>query len=101
MRLFTGQKLFNEDVIILTETFLTEAVDVPNYYGVHAPAIQRERGRSSGGVSCLFKDTIGTVTKIHKEENLIILFMPQISIVGVYIATGFHRGHNGDNGKNH
>ena len=74
------------DVIIATETMITEKLDIPKYYSRHALATPKARGRPEGGVSCIYKNTIGKVEKIITEENLVILKTPKLTIIGIYIS---------------
>ena len=49
----------NHDIIVLTETFLTEYTAIPGYYATHSYAIQKQEGRPSVGVSCICNNKIG------------------------------------------
>ena len=73
------------DIIILTETFLTEPIVIERYYNVHALAKQKERGRPYGGVTCLYNHRIGKIKSIHTEENIIIISTAHLTIAGQYI----------------
>ena len=42
-------------------------------YCKHALATKKEKGRPEGGVTCMYKHTIGTVKKTHTEENMVII----------------------------
>jgi hypothetical protein len=37
--------LTSQDTLILTETFITEHIDLPGYYAAHSYAVQKQEGR--------------------------------------------------------
>lgn len=76
----------NQDVIIATETFLTEPFSIADYYTAHSYAKPKAVGRPEGGVSLIFKPTIGQLKEIVKEENLVIVKTTDLTIVGMYIT---------------
>jgi exonuclease III len=43
------------DVVILTETFLTEPRNIAGFYDFHCLAAQHQKGRPYGGISCFLK----------------------------------------------
>ena len=53
------------DVIIATETFLLEPVNIQGLYGAHTYATPTE-GRPEGGASCFFKPAVGQLINIYK-----------------------------------
>lgn len=75
----------NYDVVIMTETFLQEPLDLPSFYGVHAYAIATE-GRPAGGVSCFLKPTAGRILEYKTEINAIIVKTTRLTLIGVYIS---------------
>ncbi|KAJ9575493.1 hypothetical protein L9F63_007643, partial [Diploptera punctata] len=70
--------------MILTETFLTEDIELQGYYAIHALATPTE-GRPAGGVTCFIKGRTGDIEGITKEENMIIVQTSTVTIIGIYI----------------
>jgi hypothetical protein len=77
--------LTSQDILILTETFITEHIDLPGYYAAHSYAVQKQEGRPSGGVSCLYKPNIGQKISTKKEESIVIVTTDIVTIIGIYI----------------
>lgn len=85
---YIPQKTIEEtDVLILTETFLTEKTDITGFYNIHTYA-QPTAGRPAGGVSCLVKGTMGKLEKTHKGKNLVIVKTTIATIICIYIPPG-------------
>ena len=74
------------NIVIATDTFLTDHINIPNMYCKHALATKKEKGRPEGGVTCMYKHTIGIVKETHTEENMVIIRTDKLSIIGLYIS---------------
>ena len=72
------------DILIITETFLTAPYELTGYHGIHSLATPTE-GRPSGGVSCFVKPTVGPVTKKFTTNNSVVVKTEELIIIGVYI----------------
>jgi hypothetical protein len=72
------------DIVILVETFLTEDIPVDNFYAVHSRAKQGARGRPIGGITCLFKPHLQPAHIIYKGENIVVLSMEAVNVIGVH-----------------
>ena len=75
----------NHDIIVLTETFLTEYTAIPGYYTTHSYAVQKQEGRPSGGVSCIYKNKIWEKIAEYKEDNMVHITTTYLEIIGLYI----------------
>ena len=75
----------NHDIIVLTETFLTEYTAIPGYYTTHSYAVQKQEGRPSGGVSCIYNNKIGEKIAEYKEDNMVHITTTYLEIIGLYI----------------
>lgn len=81
----TQESIKQFDIILATETFLLESMDIQGFYAIHSYAKPSD-GRPVGGVSCFFKPTIGKLTDTHNDDNILITRTTKITIVGIYIA---------------
>ena len=72
------------DIAILTETFLTDTWQHPEYYCTHLPAIQGERGRPAGGITVLLKPTLAPITSTIKQEHTLLIDTKLITIISAY-----------------
>jgi exonuclease III len=74
-------------ICTLTETFMREetAISIQNFYNFHVYAKQtRERGRPSGGITCLIKPHLAPFEVPLKEENLITVQTRIDAIIAAY-----------------
>ncbi|KAJ4447517.1 hypothetical protein ANN_09524 [Periplaneta americana] len=65
----TPINIFNDDLMILTETFLMAETDIQGYYSHHSLVKQGPTGRPSGGISCFLKASLTPVQKIQATLN--------------------------------
>jgi exonuclease III len=75
------------DICTLTETFMREetAISIPKFYNFHVYAKQtRERGRPTGGITCLIKPHLAPFEILQKEEDLIIIQTRIGAIIAAY-----------------
>lgn len=77
--------LLEQDMLILTETFLREPVTLPGYYAAHSLAAVGPEGRPSGGVSCLFRPSMGQVVDEYAERDVVIVTFEHLIVIGMYI----------------
>mgnify|MGYP003623316537 CR=1 FL=1 len=76
--------IFTEDIIILTETILTEEEKISSYYNYHALARQGDKGRPSGGIACLIKPWLAPAKVLQRTPNLITIKCKHLSIISGY-----------------
>ncbi|PSN52531.1 hypothetical protein C0J52_14317, partial [Blattella germanica] len=76
--------IFTDDIIILTETFLTEEENISSYYNYHALARQGDKGRPSGGIACLIKPWLAPAKVLQRTPNLITIKCKHLSIISGY-----------------
>lgn len=72
------------DIAILTETFLTENLQHPNFYGTHLLARQGDKGRPSGGITILLKPHLRPIITIKQLENTLICETDYLVIIAAY-----------------
>jgi exonuclease III len=75
------------DICTLTETFMKKetAISIPNLYNFHIYAKQmRERGRPSGGITCLIKPHLAPFEVLLNEEDLITVQTRIGAIIAAY-----------------
>ena len=73
------------DIAILTETFLTENLQHPNFYGTHLLARQGDKGRPSGGITILLKPHLRPIITIKQLENTLICETDYLVIIAAYL----------------
>ena len=74
-------------MIITTETFLTEHCSFTKFYSQHSLATKKEKGRpEGGGITIMYRDNIGSIKNIKRENNLLIIKTEKISIIGLYVS---------------
>ena len=78
------QNIFSTDIVILVETFLTEYINIQEYYNFHRLAIQGERGRPSGGISCLVKPWMTPYQTTYSSRNLLVIKVKGLFIICAY-----------------
>jgi hypothetical protein len=61
--------IFQEDIIVLTETFSTKPIHMDNYYSIHNLASQGTTGRPSRGISCLITPQLAPFQVAHKTKR--------------------------------
>ncbi|KAJ4429174.1 hypothetical protein ANN_26177 [Periplaneta americana] len=54
LELAPNELLAKQDVLVLTETFMTDNIDIPGFYATHVSATQGLRGRPIWGISCYY-----------------------------------------------
>ena len=78
------EPIFTSDVVVLTETFLTEEKPMRGYYSYHTLAIQGEAGRPSGGITCLLKSWLSPCSIVHRTYNTVVIKTKIFYIIGTY-----------------
>ena len=65
----------NFDASILTETFITEdaRIEVKGLYNIHALARKEERGRPSGGVTCLISPKLTPFEILMRDDDQVVV----------------------------
>lgn len=76
--------IFREDVIILTETFLSEETELQGYYSHHILAKQGLIGRPSGGISCFFLPWLAPSSCITITPNLLVTQLKGMAVISGY-----------------
>ncbi|KAJ4437826.1 hypothetical protein ANN_13764 [Periplaneta americana] len=84
MNIVTETVLQEYGIVILTEILATKPIEVPGKYASHAPAMQEEAGRPSGGVPCYYSPSIGQKNFEHTEKNMVIVKTNIVTIIGLY-----------------
>lgn len=74
----------NEDIIILTETFLRTEASIQGYYSHHSLAKQGPAGRPSGGISCFFKPALTPARKTQETPNLLVSQLKGLTVISGY-----------------
>jgi len=75
------------DICTLTKTFMRKetAISNPKFYNFHVYAKQtRERGRPSGGITCLIKPHLAPFEVLLKEEDLITVQTRNGAIIAAF-----------------
>lgn len=72
------------DIAILTETFLTENWQHPEFYCINLLAKQGERGRPMGGITALIKPELTPITTTIKQEHTLLTETKHITIISAY-----------------
>lgn len=80
----TKEELKKFDLMVFTETFATEPIDIDGFYGLHSYAKKTE-GRPTGGVSCYLKPSMGNFKVVHKDENVLAVRTDSLTCIAVYI----------------
>jgi hypothetical protein len=75
------------DAIILTETFLTEPLDLQGFYAIHSYATPTA-GTPAVGITCFLKGTMGKIQGTSKEENMVIIKTTAVTLIPMYITPG-------------
>ena len=78
------ENILDCDIIVLTETFLTEEISLPGYYALHTLATQGDRGRPKGGITCLIKPELVPCSIVYKSDNALTVKTKYIFITCVY-----------------
>jgi hypothetical protein len=73
------------DAIILTETLLTEPLNLQGFYAIHSYATPTA-GRPAGGIACFLKGTMGKIQGTSKEENMVIIKTSSVTLIAMYIT---------------
>lgn len=82
--------ILRNDILILTETFLTDSTHIEGFYSTHSLATQGQRGRPSGGITCMIKPWLAPLRVVHKTENTIVLRIKNATIIGCYFQPDFN-----------
>ena len=77
-------ELQNYDILVFTETFATEPIDIEGFHGLHSYAKKTE-GRPTGGVACYLKPTMGNFKVVYKDENVLAVGTEALTTIAVYI----------------
>ena len=72
------------DIAILTETFLTENWEHPDFYDTHLKATHGERGRPTGGVSILIRPEQTPIKTTRQLEHTILMETKTCTIIAAY-----------------
>lgn len=72
------------DMVILTETFLTEQWQYRDYYSMHILAKQGEKGRPKGGITVLLRPWLTPVTATIKKDHTLLIETKYITIIAAY-----------------
>lgn len=81
----TPQDFFHGyDIAILTETFLTENWEHPDFYSTHLKATHGERGRPKGGVSILTRPEHTPIKATRLLEHTILTEIKTCTIIAAY-----------------
>lgn len=74
-----------EDIIVLVETWATQPFSVRGYYAAHSLAVRADGpGRPSGGVSILYKPTLGKVKVLMAEDDTVCISSSRLNVMGAY-----------------
>ena len=72
------------DIVVLTETFLTEPMGKKHYHGYHSLATQGIAGRPSGGITIYIKPHLTPTRIVHKTTNVIMVSTSVATILAAY-----------------
>ena len=72
------------DLIVLTETFLTKEWFAADFYNIHAFAMQGQRGRPIGGITCLLKPRLSPFKLEYKTSEMLVISTKLCTIIAVY-----------------
>lgn len=76
--------IFKEDIIILTETFLTKESSIQGYHSHHSLARQGPAGRPSGGISCFYKPWLAPTQEFRISPNLLLVQLRALTVACAY-----------------
>ncbi|KAJ4428458.1 hypothetical protein ANN_24495, partial [Periplaneta americana] len=78
------EDLLEHDILVFSETFATEPINIEGYYGLHSYG-RKTDGRPTDGISCYLRPSQGNFKVIHKEENVFTVRTDNITVAAVYI----------------
>lgn len=72
------------DIAILTESFLIDNWQHPDYHCTHLKAKQGERGRPAGGIAVLIKPELTPIISTNHLEHTLMIETKHITIISAY-----------------